>query len=265
MTEKFIEHFAELIMDAEQAILAEAARKRLWEPSYEPAPDTIRKQMTGHVWTLCINRFGSRKRTYTPLLAESVILSLQHGGIARDHIKFRKNCFRIILPNHEYRIYKRDHGFAACPWTGERGPSEVMNIPPEVFAEFIFRFDERIPDILHEADRICGTIREQVLEDRRKRMADEILERTVRSLTDRYLKPLGVSVRHHFNEDGTAVSLELTRVMSGNLVIPLEQLAETLRDSRAIIDSLKPVPVSHSEPIVNPSALFTGKKTMPVR
>ena len=68
-------------------------------------------------------------------------------------------------------------------------------------------------------------------------MEDEIKDNLVKTLIEQYLKPLGLSVLYHIGE-GDIVSMNLRKVMSAHIEIPLRELADKLKDTAGVVDSL---------------------------
>ena len=68
-------------------------------------------------------------------------------------------------------------------------------------------------------------------------MAEEIKDNLVQTLIDQYLKPLGLSVLYHIGT-GDIVSMDLRKVMSAHIEVPLGELAEKLKDTAGVVDSL---------------------------
>jgi hypothetical protein len=82
-----------------------------------------------------------------------------------------------------------------------------------------------------------ATIRARELEETKQMLEEEIKHNLVKTLIDQYLKPLGLTVLYHIG-DGDIVSMDLRKVMSAHIEIPLVELAGKLKDTAGVVDSL---------------------------
>ena len=103
--------------------------------------------------------------------------------------------------------------------------------------EIQITYHEEIPDIVSHVTTIMATIRARELEETKLLMEDEIKDNLVKTLIEQYLKPLGLSVLYHIGE-GDIVSMNLRKVMSAHIEIPLRELADKLKDTAGVVDSL---------------------------
>ena len=211
-----------------------------WRGHFSPGPggEGIRDSLIDNVWNVCLAKLGTNSAESGPLDAEKVVIGLLHRGVSRDRMPFKNPCFRIMLDNCEYRIYKRPSGFAARPWNTSGHELRELRVDPDEFAAFLLEFDRWIPEIRKAADEVFLYYKDKVHEKQKAEMVQKIMDYSVAALIDQYIRPLGLSANYVFVKDGTAVSLELRQIRRGTLEIPVEELAERLQDTRAILDSL---------------------------
>jgi hypothetical protein len=81
------------------------------------------------------------------------------------------------------------------------------------------------------------TIRARELEETKRLMEKEIKDKLVKSLIDQYLKPLGLSATYNVGAEDI-VSLDLRKVLYAHIEIPLDRLADMMKDTEGIVDSL---------------------------
>lgn len=211
-----------------------------WHRSYvtriQVSPDIIRSTLLFSVWEKCIELLNRHGKKEGPLAIEKALTILAGRGALKEKIQFRKNSFRVQLENSRYRIYKMGETYAsACPWPSEKRCGILVS--GKTLADFIMRFDEEVPDIVSHVTTIMSAIGARELEETKRSMEVEIKEKLVRSLIDQYLKPLGLSVQYDIGA-GDVVSLDLRKVISAHIEVPLGQLADKVKATVGIEGSL---------------------------
>ena len=199
-------------------------------------PDMVRSMLIFGVWKKSLDLLNGDEKKSEPLAVEKALAILMKKGVEKDRIQFRENSFRVQLNNSRYRIYKLDEkGVHACPWPMEEGYRTY--VPSAHLASFLMRFDEEIPSIVSHVTTVMETIRARELEETKRMMEKGIKDELVRSLIDQYLKPLGLSAEYNVGA-GDIVSLDLRKVMSAHIEVPLDRLADMVKDTEGIVDSL---------------------------
>lgn len=214
-----------------------------WHRSYvtriQVSPEIIRSALLFSVWDKCCGLLNEHAEKNEPLAVEKALTIMTRKGIPKDKIQFRKNSFRVQLENAQYRIYKMSEAnIYGCPWPSERRCGILVS--GETLADFMIRFDEEIPHIVSHVTTIMATIRARELEETKLLMQNEIKDNLVKTLIEQYLKPLGLSVLYHIGE-GDIVSMDLRKVMSAHIEISLGELADKLKDTAGVVDSLSEV------------------------
>ena len=200
------------------------------------SPDTVRSSLLFGVWEKCFGVLNEHVKGKEPLAAEKALTIMTRKGLPKDNIQFRKNSFRVQLENAQYRIYKMSEtSIYACPWPSERRCGILVS--GETLADFMIRFDEEIPDIVSHVTTIMAVIRARELEETKRVMEVEIKDNLVQTLIDQYLKPLGLSVLYNIGA-GDIVSMDLRKVMSAHIEVPLGELAGKLKDTASVVDAL---------------------------
>ena len=222
-----------------RTIISEAAtrikyQKRTTVTQVVATPDMVRRHLLSSVWAGCLDALEGTV-TDEPMTIELALAELMRRGVPRESIYVWESSFRLRLENSEYRIYKRGTEIVACPWPSDLW--SVVRIGGESFADFLLYFDVHVPEILAEVPAILETIRQRELEEKQAQIEKKIMKTTVKALLEQYLKPLGLSAGFRLDEDGK-VTLDLRRLQSGHLEIPLVELSEILNDQDSLLASL---------------------------
>lgn len=200
------------------------------------SPDNIRSALLFGVWEKCVGHLNESAKKNELLAVEKALTIMSRKGIIKDKILFKKNSFRVHMENAQYRIYKMDEtNIYACPWPSDRKCKILVS--GETLAYFITCFDAEIPSIVSHVTTIMATIKARELEETKQMLEEEIKHNLVKTLIDQYLKPLGLTVLYHIG-DGDIVSMDLRKVMSAHIEIPLGELAGKLKDTAGVVDSL---------------------------
>ena len=203
----------------------------------------IKSLLVFGVWEKSLRLLNGNGGEFGPLAIEEVIASLKRKGKLKGEIRFKKNSFTIKMENSQYRIYKYpdypvNHNVLACPWPC---PSEMGKylIPfvGEPLVDFMIRFDEELPNIVSHVSTVLEVIRARKMEETKSKMEKQLKDNLIQSLIDQYLKPLGVTAFFSVNTDDM-VSLDLQKVMTSHIEIPLDQIVDKLKDTAGITDSL---------------------------
>ena len=214
-----------------------------FRPTYtriEVTPTMARQELRYAVWTKFLSVLEQEQTEM--LAAEKALAELQRRGVPRDRIQFRSNSFRLRLENGEYRIYKRDAAeIIAGPWPAYGWQS--VRLPGERFADFLQFFDAHLPEIDAAVPSILDFIHERELEGQRMEMAWKIKMATIRSLAEEFLLPLGISASFHL-KDRDRVLVIMTRTENGQMDIPLDELADRLRDTASVLAALQTEPAT---------------------
>ena len=212
-----------------------------WHRSYVTripvTPDSIKSGLLFSVWEKCFEILNSQGKNDEPLAVEKALTILTRADVIKEKIQFKKNSFRVQLANSQYRIYKTSDTYVyACPWPSDRKCR--VHVSGETLADFMMSFDEEVPAIVSQVSTIMATISARELEEKKHLMEEEIKDKLVQSLIDQYLKPLGLSAMYNVGA-GDVVVLDLKKVVSTHIEVPLCQLANKLKDTAAIVDSLR--------------------------
>lgn len=205
-------------------------------------PDQIRRHLLYSVWAGCLDVLAGREGAGADgaMTAELALAELIRRGVPRESVRVRESSFRLRLPNSEYRMYRRGAAeTVACPWPSDLW--SVVRIGGERFADFLQYFDSRVPEIAAEVPAILEAVRLRELEERKARMEREIRRTTVRSLLEQSLAPLGLTAGFSLGEDGR-VTLDLSRLETARLEVPLEELPAVLRSPEPVLAALAAEP-----------------------
>ena len=172
--------------------------------------------------------------------AEEAMAEAMRRGLEKENIRFRKKGFIASLTNSQYKIRKREIGYAAGPKTvGGYGAEDMGWCSPSMFADLLFAFDAIIPKIDSETAPILEEVLEAQRRIEREKMAERVRITAIKALVDKYLSPLGITYTANF--DGDRVSLQLELLRRGSITAPLDELPGILEDTAAVMEALKPV------------------------
>lgn len=135
-----------------------------------------------------------------------------------------------------------------CPWPYYlRGNSKIrIMMPGERLAALLLLFDSKIPDMDSRVIEIIKVLDRRKMEMKKRDMERQIKRVVVQSLVDKYLEPLGMNVSFRLTEEGK-VSMTLKRIYSAELEVSMEELADRLEDTEAILAQLKPAPTKRED------------------
>lgn len=200
----------------------------------------IHERLLLKVWDKWFSPLGNiHERNDDNLMAERIVTILMRKGIPKESITYRRNSFIVTLPNHSYRIYKREKGYAVRPVVEQRCDMRYLDYPAEDFVKDLLLFDSFIPDIEESADKLTSEISILVSEAKKANMVKQLKMSVIDSLVRECLHPLGITVKASLSEDGKNVDLVLTKTLYSHMEVPFDKLSDILKDSGAILSSLK--------------------------
>lgn len=220
-----------------KTIIAQALLE-LDEMPLSKRPGYIREELMNLVWYKCAQLLNKLYGGCNNIAIEQAICYFKRQGFLLDKVAYRRDSFRLKLKNAEYRIYKNGATglVSACTWPA--GHRCQIQFPGNILMDLIQSFDNAIPEIDSYVPGIQKKVLERELEEKKRMMELELKESVITSLIDQYLKPLGLSVDYSY-KDGDVVSMKVTQVLSAQFELPLDQLAEKLKDTSALKASLK--------------------------
>jgi len=171
-----------------------------------------------------------------PVNAEKVMATVIRSGVDRDSVSYRNGKFRFKLENHRYRVERCTNGFGAAP-TGCNSGEAIEKISEDSFTDFLYKFDSLVPEIIDTGSVLVREITERQLEEKKAETARELAYTTVNSILEEFLRPLGIDWT--FSMQDGAVSLTLRQVKEAELSIPMQDLAEKLKDTESVLSSMK--------------------------
>lgn len=208
----------------------------------------VGNMLVNGVWNRCLGLFrGTCEKGYDPLNSEKIVSVLLRGGVSPDSVRCRRNMLRVRLENYGYRFHKRETVLFVRPDNPLWNEVTLTGADPEEFAAFLRRFDGLVPKIFEEAGRVCETAKRKAMEMKVNRCTETIVRRSVDSQVERYLTPLGIRAEYSFEEDFKFLRMDLRQVLTATLRMPVGDVVERLRDTPAILSSLRPVPPEEPE------------------
>ena len=172
--------------------------------------------------------------------AEETASALLRKGVSRTDVHATFKHVTVTLPHGRYRIFRETSGFRAGA-VRILAPGytrvEMLALTSDALAEFLLALDAAIPDIKEVAERLLEAIDDERQRRDVERKAGEIGMKTAAKLLEG-LPALGVGCE--YDVDGGTVHLDLTRMLTASLDIPLEELAAFVSDPGKILSVLSP-------------------------
>jgi len=219
--------------------IREAERDTFRPSSQAICEESLRDEMEASVWSSLLKEMLSPEEERTS--AEKAVAAIMKKGISKEQITFRKNSFKFRLRNRKFKIYRQTENFSSIPIssgiTKQSHPCQVNGIGPETFAELVFVYDTKAMEVDEAFREILNEFRKMKLRKKKESTALEMKQKTIDLLIDEYIRPLGLRCWYSINDDRVAIELEQTK--KANLDISISELADRLKDSRAILESLK--------------------------
>ena len=177
--------------------------------------------------------------------AEAAVAACMRKGLLREDIIVAGDTLIIRLKYGGYMITKHQSGFSAmlsyprpC---GQYGG--VLFIEPDVFADFLYSFDESIPTLGKVMDdRIMPEVSKIRLQREKEEMVSCLIDSQVNALVQEYLDPLDIRCAYSVNDGDVAMTLTMDFYKKmAILTVPLGKLAETFRDTKGLLSRFVPI------------------------
>lgn len=166
---------------------------------------------------------------------EEVVISFINLGVSKNNIKYRKNQFKIELPNCCFRIYRESSGYyrvSSCT-IAVGVVCKVTGLTPAELASFALEFDTLIPRIREEAKTMARDCKKKFL-------ADTIRKRTAKSLVSDFLKTTDLSECNWIvHDDGTIhVSAKIVEVRQTQADVTIDELKDKLEEMKLELQTM---------------------------
>lgn len=203
--------------------------------------DELSQRMETYVWKYLLHALTVP--SCKPVSTEEAVAEVIRQGLKKGDVSFRKNSFRLMLPNRRYIVNKSPSPFSAAPYMKGRKcpvyPCQVNGLSAEAFATLVFYYDSVVPEIESSTAICIEELRRIKLRKKQEEIAKEMTRKTVESLIQEYINPLGLGCHYTISEGHVRIDLKLRKEAS--FEVSVDQLADRLKDSKAIMDSLKTV------------------------
>ena len=247
-------NYASFIEEAAREVSEETEKSivwsKNWDISFNANADKQRGKMILLVWQKAFKAVGIDGKGVDDTAANKVIDFLLASGVDIAAVHPRRSCFRVNLPNLEYRIYRRCPGIGVRPWVlGYQAPLRTVDdLKSEIFAEFLLGFDAIIPEIDQKWMEILPHLQEIVRECRKKYMVKEMMTSTVQAMIDQYLVPEDMlETSFTVDSENNQIKLHISQKRALDLKCPFEELVRLLADRTSLLSSLKPTKESRIE------------------
>jgi len=212
--------------------------------------ETMLGPVVNKVWDTILAEIKGYDFSRPAVSGEMAMAEIMRRGVKKEDIRIRHNSFTFRLQNSEYRIYKEISGFTsgACRVGGSGNSTmHAIGLSAESFADFIYFFDSIIPEIKAAVDELMKEFEAIIIAKKKERLAKDLVQTTIKSLEEQYLRPLGISVNAFVRDDKVSLSLRQNRRAS--VETTLDKIPEILSDISRIQEILKPVKESAEDSI----------------
>jgi len=171
--------------------------------------------------------------------AEKAIAELMRRGFRGEAITYRTNHYIIRINGHDHHIKRTLEGFGFRP---DQDYSTMMfpifGLDEKEFADFLIQFDE-LYDKMKEAARILLQMDSNNRQREKKEAISFDIQRImVHSLIQEYISPFGLEA--DFKLLNGNVKLTVSRKVEAHFDVPIEKLAELLKDTNSVMKALQP-------------------------
>lgn len=178
-----------------------------------------------------------------------------HSGIQKENVTFRYGKYSVLLNGSKFILKRKNDGKTttkfSIPGMNITSRPHAVQIDAKELAALMLAFDAALDDISLAITGVEEILKQRMLEQDKEDKARQILMETIRTLITECVKPLGL--QSSYRVDNGVVHLSLSQLKKAEMDIPIEELAERLRDSETIIAALKTV---EKEDYDNPDDVF---------
>lgn len=249
--------FNEVVPEVKDELLNHYHRSLWVDTDALRAREGVRQMLSSFCLKACIARYdGSIEVDSDPkLFTEKAVLMLKQRGILQEPVTFRKNWFRVRLPNCAYRISKGVGRLKLRRESNVYYREVVFPYSLQDFVDFLCRFDEAAPALEDLIDPLMAEMQEVLLQEKKREMAEKLKRTMVDSLIRQFLEPLNLQVNYELTkEDGVHLSIRQTKETT--LDLSLDKIAEVLSDTEGLLQSME---------VVNPAKESEKRKLLKVR
>ena len=171
----------------------------------------------------------------TPLHAEAVASEIVRRGLPREKVRAAANAVTLNLPNGRYRVYREASGYGAGCFAAlfDGFPHLLPPLSVDDTADAIMGFDEAVPLLLEAERAFMAEAMEREWQEKARDMASEIRFRTVESIVESALAPLGIKSKYRVMDDGT-VLLSMRKEFMVGMEVKVEELADMFSDPEKV-------------------------------
>lgn len=269
-------NFTDIIRESSDKIFTDYISKKnsIWFHIYRS--QCPRLMLIDRIWLNAIKSLNAatslESEKNTGMIAEETVAALMKKGVNKDTVVFTNRYFQVKLANCSFRLYK-DLQQDGAGWICKARLWEPVlmdgNIPlyytsipvkadPSEFADMLLDFDRNFGEIEKAADEFEEKYRNIELEAKKRKIIEDIQNKTIMSLAAKFLSPFGIVAEYEIIEkDGKpVVKMTLTQTRQGKMEIPFEDLAKTISDIRSLEESMTVVEIDR----VKKPPLFLGSR-----
>ena len=234
--------FSEVVPEVKDELLKHYHRSLWVDTDALRAREGVRQMLSSFCLKACIARYdGTTEVDLDPkLFTEKAVLMLKQRGILQEPVTFRKNWFRVKLPNNTYRITKGGGSLRLHRESNVYYREVVFPYSLQDFVDFLCRFDEAAPAQEELIDPLMAEMQEVLLQEKKREMAEKLKRTMVDSLIRQFLEPLNLQVNYELTKDD-GVHLSIRQTKETTLDLSLDKIAEVLSDTEGLLQSMEVV------------------------
>ncbi len=195
------------------------------------------------VWDLLAVQCSEDYSRFSPAAVGAALIL---NGVSRDCVTFSKGIYNFRLKNTIFVLKRNIAGcISAGPYLcGHCYPSSITVNSPAQLAEIMMLIDSAFDDMKKVAAELMVLLEKKEVYKKKQEAIRNIASASLHAILDEYITPLGLGCTYKITVEGDKpqIHITLTQEKSIDIDAPLEKLAERLRDSKALLDSMKVIP-----------------------
>lgn len=215
----------------------------------------VEKMMLECAWNAFYAKFNPAMPGPDSATLESIKEYYSNFGRENETLTVNKNKKGYILKksNLEYCIYastkKRLKVRLNLSFQKMSGfHTEDIRMVADKLADVIRAFDSIVPQILKQKEILVQNFEKMKIEARKKHIMEMMRRQMMESMASEYLHPEDLYLAgYNFSEDGSMVHVQIKQLKLLEMDIPVATLAETLKDTTHLKDSMQVVHPSYDK------------------
>ena len=141
----------------------------------------MRAEVIGRIWNKALESIDAYNFREPAANAEAVVAACIHAGLDKGRMDYTTNVYTLRMEHLNYRVYREVSGFSAFPLPPSRAQyynRQSLALSKNAFADLLFSFDKKVPDILAALEPVLEKARSILVENEKELMIKRIQEVT---------------------------------------------------------------------------------------